>query len=463
MHTCRRRHGACTLCAAGAQSCAEVLFSYFTYEDSVPDCQAFQRMATFLGGFNIEIEGVILDRGFAVEEVFRKIDEEKWKYVIMLSTDTYGHKQMLQEHSEEIRWKSRYVMDDVALFGISDVRKLFGNHERTSNICLFFDGGGSSQSIRLIKQIQNAERKAEKAIANGGRAAIEKKLQKYLSIEGEGNQREVIAHYEEWDKSMASKGFFSLTASDGISPKQASAIYKKRDTSETQFCILKSQEGGNTTRVHKTDGIYSKFAVFFISSIIRFEIEDACKAIGLDTNPMIQGLERVALLYTSEGKHEAIRNLTTEQKELFVTFGLNHDGIERLARDFNQRNRTDSRNPERKLPNSGAPITKTNSHKAGRPPVKQQNNVNSLNNGQSQEEASGLLNTLKPKGGRPKGKKDSHPRKPRSDKGIKRGSCRQKTKHLNMIHRDWWNIFKISINEISPVSLKTNTHVFLKN
>jgi hypothetical protein len=35
----------------------------------------------------------MLDRGFAAENVF-KIIEDKWKYVIMLPSDTHGHAQM---------------------------------------------------------------------------------------------------------------------------------------------------------------------------------------------------------------------------------------------------------------------------------------------------------------------------------------------------------------------------------
>lgn len=103
--------------------------TYFVYDGSVPDCQAFQKMATFLGGFKIEIEGVILDRGFAVDEVFRTITEYHWKYVVMLPSDVYGHTQMMEQYSETIRWKSKHMLDDEVLFGISDKKRLFAQHE----------------------------------------------------------------------------------------------------------------------------------------------------------------------------------------------------------------------------------------------------------------------------------------------------------------------------------------------
>ena len=391
--------------------------TYFVYDGSVPDCQAFQKMATFLGGFKIEIEGVILDRGFAVDEVFRTITEYHWKYVVMLPSDVYGHTQMMEQYSETIRWKSKHMLDDEVLFGISDKKRLFAQHERMSEICTFFDGSnGSAQSTRISKQILAAKRKINSAIANGSRASVPKKLQKYLTITGEGPSRKLIEHFDEWDKCMAGKGFFSIAVSDGITPNLANRLYKMRDTSETQYSILKSQEGGHVTRVHRTEGIYSKFALLFISSIIRFEIEDACKLLDLDTNPVIQELDRIALLYTAEDKYEAVRNLTTEQKALFQLYNVEQDDFEHLSRDFNARNNTASKNPERSLPDRKTPLIITNSHKKGRQPKSQQSINDTASNSAAQQNLG-----IKSKGGRPKGKKDSKPRKPRSDKGKKRG------------------------------------------
>lgn len=392
--------------------------TYYVYEGSVPDCKAFQWMATFLGGFNIEIEGIILDRGFAVEEVFRKIEEEKWKYVIMIPTDTYGHKLMYENHGNDIRWNAEYVLEEDAIFGIADQQRLFGDHERVSNICLYYDGGsGSLQSIRLIKKIQAAKRKAEAAISNGKRAGIERTLRKYLRIDGEGPDRVVVPVYEEWNLSMAGKGFFSLATSDGIGPDEANRLYKKRDTSETQFSIMKSQEGGDVTRVHKTEGIYSKFALLFLSSIIRFKIEEACKKLEIDTNPMIQSMRQITLLYTADNRYQAVRRLNTEQKSLFTEFRIDYDLLEKLAQEYNNRNRTDSKNPERSMPSAERPVTRINSRRVGRPPK----NAGFENTKDEENSESSQAAPVKSKGGRPKGCKDSKPRKSRSDKGKTRG------------------------------------------
>ena len=394
--------------------------TYFVYEGDVPDSQAFQKVAVFLAGFHIEIEGVILDKGFAVESVFAAIEEYQWKYVIMLPNDTYGHLQMVQEFGETIRWKSKHILEDDVLFATSATKQLFKNNDRQSTICTFFDGsGGSAQSIRLSKKILSEKRKVQKAISQGKRASISSKLNKYLSIEGEGKDRKIVEHYDNWDSSMASNGYFSLAVSDGISPNQCNRLYKSRDSSETQYGILKSQEGAHTTRVHKTESIYSKFAIAFISSVIRFEIEYACKQLDLATNETIQDLDRIVLLYTADNRYESVRNLTIDQRKLFTIFDMEQDDIEYLARDFNNRNKSATKNPERKLPEKKEPLIIENSHKRG--PKKSVNN-GSVDNSTSTDN---LQTSAKSKGGRPKGKKDAKPRKPRSDKGHKRGPRNQ--------------------------------------
>ena len=399
--------------------------TYFVYEGSVPDSRAFKKMATFLGAFKIEIEGVILDRGFAVDSVFSAIEENSWKYVVMLPGDTLAHTKMVEAHGDKICWKSEYLLENDVSFGISDRQRLFASHERESEICLVFDGcSGSLKSARLIRKIQAARRKALQSISSGKRAAIEKGLQKYLSIEAAGAERKVVVHYDAWDKAMSVNGFYSLAVAGGITPSRALSLYKMRDTSETQYAILKSQEGCAATRVHSTEGIYGKFAVAFMASLIRHEIEKACQKHGQDTNPMIQSLEHVCLLYTPGEKYEAVRNLSAEALALLSEFGLGQDDIERMARAFNDRQRKDCKNPVREFPNKSEAVIRQNTHKRGRPPKNAQADSPAASSAATEPTPAGQERPSaaagKSRGGRPKGRKDTKPRKPRSDKGRPR-------------------------------------------
>ena len=384
--------------------------TYFTYDGSVPDCQAFQKISVFLNSFHIEIEGVILDRGFAVPAVFDSIESYGWKYVVMLPSDTYAHLQMMKEHADEIRWRSDYLLEDTAMFGIADTRQLFKNNARVSRTCMFFDAaGGCDKSMKILRKVQAEKRKILKAIAGGNKASVSKDLKKYLSINGDGPDRTIQLDTAALDASMSSKGFFSMAVTEGISPSMADRLYRMRDASETQFSILKTQEGGAATYVHYTEGILSKFAMLFISSIVRFEIMHACQKFELPTNQIIQSLRQVALLYSAEEQYESVRNIPADLKKLFREFSIDQDDIERIAQEYNSRNNTDARNPDRRLPYDRKPVIKTNSHKRGRPRKQR-----------PESDGAASEQIVKSKGGRPKGKKDSKPRKPRSDKGVPR-------------------------------------------
>ena len=133
---------------------------------------------------------------------------------------------------------------------------------------------------------------------------------------------------------------------------------------------------------------------------------------------MIQGLEQIALLYTSEGKYDAVRNLSVEQKALFELYDMNQDDIEHIAIEFNARNRTDAKNPNRMIPMNKTPVIQNNTHKRGR--------VSTASSEKDTTESTIDFQIEKSKVGRPKGKKDSTPRKARSDKGKKRGPHKNK-------------------------------------
>ena len=384
--------------------------TYFTYNGSVPDCKAFQKMAVFLKSFDIEIEGVILDRGFAVEEVFKTIEEFKWKYVIMITTDTNGHKNMVEKHRTDIALKSACLVDDHTLYGMCDKVKLFASHTRISNVALFYSyNSAEKQTDCLNNKIVKAITKAERSIAAGNKATIEKSLRKYIEIAGEGSERKIIVHHNIWDQAVERKGYFSIAASDGLTAKEINSIYKMRDTSETQFSIIKSHEGGNTTRVYTSEGIFSKFFLTFLASLLRFEIEETCKKFGLDTNPFIAELDEVVLVRSAEDKYESANNLTLEQEKIFAEFDLDQNSINQVAVEYNSRVSKSFSNPDRASYMRIKAPEKKNSGKVGRPPKKDK--ITDSKPDQSKP---------KSKGGRPKGSSDTKPRKPRSDKGKKR-------------------------------------------
>ena len=79
---------------------------------------------------------------------------------------------MMKEHADEIRWRSDYLLEDTAMFGIADTRQLFKNNARVSRTCMFFDAaGGCDKSMKILRKVQAEKRKILKAIAGGNKAS----------------------------------------------------------------------------------------------------------------------------------------------------------------------------------------------------------------------------------------------------------------------------------------------------
>ena len=381
--------------------------TYFVNEGGVVDSKAFQQVITFMHGYGIETEGIILDRGFCTHDVVETILSLKLNYILMTPSDNYGHNQIYKEYAESIRWEPEYIVDDGAIFGISHEERLFGNHPENAILNLFFDGSaGSKKSIQLNKKIIAEKKKVEQQLKDGKKPVVESSVNKYLRIETLDGKETIICDFSQWKSSMKEKGFFSIASSQDLGAGEVLRLYGLRDVSESQYSVLKSQEGFDTTRVHYTPGINSKFHECFVASCLRAEIRIGCRILGLDTNVMIKKMNRIKFLLTQGGVYSFVKNITMDQADLLEVFSIQPIDFESFARDYNQRKSNPIISQIHSLPKH-TPATK---RKRGRP-------QGSKNKKTLKKEAQMIMNdstAIAPKKrGRPVGSKDKKPRKRR--------------------------------------------------
>ena len=302
------------------------------------DSKAIQKMAAILSSHGIEAEGVILDRAFCTHDVFELLDRLGYPYVVMLPSDTFGHSQMVAQHSETIRWRVPYAVGEKGLFGISEKKRLFHGHTEEAFVNLFFDASnGSQRALSLISKIVKATKVLKAEIQKGKRPVVPQALAKYISLRQEGDTLCVEHDYARWQKDMDLKGFCSIASSEDFGPEEVDRIYHLRDSSETQYAILKSQLGYDVTRVHSTPSIQNKFCACFMAAIIRSEIMNACKALGYATNQMIREVDRIELLLLPNGTYTAIHDESARAKELLSLFDIIPSDFDSIATEVNNR------------------------------------------------------------------------------------------------------------------------------
>ena len=116
------------------------------------------------------------------------------------------------------------------------------------------------------------------------------------------------------------------------SAKDAVAVYSLRDSSETQYAIMKTQLGNNVFRVQEWHRVQVREMIAFAASIIRNEMLKVCKANQKDLNKVIQELEMMALELGADGSYYFDFNeLMGKQKDILAMFGLTQEMLSAIA------------------------------------------------------------------------------------------------------------------------------------
>ena len=411
--------------------------TYQVNNGGMVDGKALQKIITILKGAGITVDGVILDRGFCTHDAITAVEECGFAYVLMLKSDTYGHTRMLEQYSEEIRWKVTNVVSGNGVFGIKSEGKVFGNHPESAYLYLYYDGvNGTERSIKLIQKVLRAAEEMKRSIASGEKPTAPKGLGAYLEPKKEGSGYSVRYKFEAWQKAVDEKGFYTIASSEDLDPAKVHDIYRLRDASEKQYMVMKSQLGFDVTRVHFDESLLSKFAVCFAASIIRYEIMNACRTLELDTNRMIKEIDRIALVLMPDGTYSAINNLSIRQGQLLNFFKVPTDKLDAFATDINRRLMNPINSQIRMMPDVSEAFAKK---RRGRPPKKKDVSDVSVpkrkpgrpkgsKNKKTLEREANAVVVPKRKPGRPKGSKNKktlerealmHRRRPGRPKGSK--------------------------------------------
>ena len=94
---------------------------------SVVDCKALAEIIALLSLHGIECEGIVLDRGFCTAEDLRLLRDAGYDYVMMLRSDTAGHRKMYGEHGSGLMWDVERLVADGPLFGIGGSGAVVGD------------------------------------------------------------------------------------------------------------------------------------------------------------------------------------------------------------------------------------------------------------------------------------------------------------------------------------------------
>ena len=266
--------------------------TYDVYRGGFVDAQAMRSVLDFLQECGLGVAGVILDRGYCSVDAIRYLIKHDIAYVIMVKGSPQGYEQVLAECGQQIKMNSNYLIPHTFLFGCQKQVQLFKSFDHKDYLTLFYDyRNGSDRITVLLKKMYSEMERIESALSKGKEAVVDSKFSQLLRISDEGN-RHVEINTEALQSAIDEKGLYSIVTSDEMTPQQVHKLYVSRSTSETQYRIIKTQLGYGTLRIQYTAGLRARFAVGFVASILRYEIEKASKDLDRNTNQMVQELEK---------------------------------------------------------------------------------------------------------------------------------------------------------------------------
>ena len=412
------------------------------------DAKAFEKIITFLKASGIAVEGVIIDRGFATEDVLNLIQKLGYHYVVMLKSSSAAYKTMVKKYAETIRWNVSHVLNDKGLFGVTDRTRVFSTGEQEAYTSLFYDAiRGSRKALDDIAKVLAAQKEISAQI-NAGRPLsklqIPKNMQNFLKLTGSEEAPQVELCSEALQRTVDGRGFSVIASSKDLSAGEMSTIYDFRDVSEKQFCIFKSQLASSVTRVHDDQRIQAKFAVSFIASIIRTEFEIVCHKLGLDTNKMLREVDRTVLMLMPNEEYLAVHDYSSRIKSLYSQFGLTNEHMDYFALEINNR-RNPMHSQTREIPpfiepkprrRPGRPAKHTSTEAEKKPKRKPGRPKGSKNKKTLEREAvaANMPPQPKRKPGRPKGSRnkktlelEARAAAPKRGRGRPKGSKNKKT------------------------------------
>ncbi len=305
------------------------------YRGGLVDVKAMKRIISFLKEAGIRIRGVILDRGYCDSTAIDYLISESISYVIMVKGDPEGHNYLVDKYGHVIKYNARHLIRDTFLFGVQEKVRLFEKYDHEDYITLFYDySNGGDRVTAYLKKLYVEMNRLESAISKGKPPVVPSEYKSVLEICPETNEVQMV--YSGLQKILDEKGLYSIATFEEMSPQEVHRLYQARGCSETEYMIIKSQLGYGKVRIHATKGVQSKFAIGFIASCIRYELQEAASYVNRTTNEVIQELDQLTMTKIGES-YVPVQGITGRQTEILKKLGAEPDLLNQIAKDENNR------------------------------------------------------------------------------------------------------------------------------
>lgn len=389
--------------------------TYSVYRGGQVDSKALREIITYLRGYDIDVQGVILDRGLCDIHSLRLLADEGISYVMMLKGNVNAQEELVSRYGKELRLNNvRYLLQNSGMYGVSEKLPVFSSYPDEAYVSLYYDSSNGVQRVNhLTDKVKEQAKDALAALADGKKVSIGKEYSSYINVVKSGCSTKIEINEEKLQQAIDKKGFSCIASSEDMSADEKDDIYQLRQSSEKQYAIFKSQMGYDVLRVHTTESWSSKFVVGFIAGILRNEFESVCAKFRMDTNDMLKELCHLHISLLPDKDYRMIHTENSRQIKLLNGLGVTVSDLDDVALQENKRLKEAIHSPIHSLPGHGEmPVRKGPGRPKGSKNRNKKTNVEKSHRRPGRPKGSKNKKTLeseaaeKRKPGRPKGSKN---------------------------------------------------------
>lgn len=321
---------------------------YEMYPGSIIDNTQCTHMVDRAREYGYKNVGIILDRGYFSTANIRYFDKKGYDFLMMIKTRSILVRELIDEARLPLLTKTKYYLPEHEVYAMTKTGTI-GDDITVRYFHIYYDNVRASRERneyldQLEKKEEHLQKKLNEKINRREDMQAYEKLFR-LKYDDYG----YLVSYKRNEKKIEGEtdqlGFFVIVTSKKMSASEALDIYRKRDSVEKIFRMLKTGLEYDTFRVHSQKSLESKTYVMFIASIIRNHMFQQLKQVALKekdkknyTVPAaISELEKVTAVKNSKGVYIRRYGLTAKQKKILTQFGITESYLNKLTKEVNKR------------------------------------------------------------------------------------------------------------------------------
>ena len=316
---------------------------YEMYPGSIIDNSQCTHMVDRAREYGYKNIGLILDRGYFSIKNIKYFDSKSYDFLMMVKTSSalvYG--KIKENMLPLVTGKAKYFLPEHEVYAITKIGTI-ADDKIVRYFHIYYDNVRAGQEKNeYLKQLELKEEQLKKRVREKIRrkedmAAYEKLFK--LKYDNNGYLLSYKRNEKKIQEEVDKLGFFVIITSKEMTASEALGIYRKRDSVEKIFRMLKTGLEYDTFRVHSQTSLESKTYVMFLTSIVRNYMYQGLKEVARKeknkqnyTVPAaISELEKITVVKNNKDKYIRRYGLTSKQKKILSQFGISESDVNSIA------------------------------------------------------------------------------------------------------------------------------------